>query len=460
MVGESDSAKVVGRTRMQLYIHRLRMMLASQLGGGTVVAFAVSVVGTGLSFCLQIFLARVMSLDSYGGYVYVITVSGLIIIFVKFGMDASIVRFISTYVEKRQWSNIRGLIRRSVQIVVMKGALAGFALLAITWMLASDIDERLSTGLTVAAFGLPIVALTSVLSGGLRGLMDIIGSRVPLAVIQPVLMFGLVAYFSFGLKMTIDTQLGVGLYFLAALAVLAVTWILLLRRMPFEVRHSSVTYDTNKWYKVSFHLFLISGLFVLMDYTDILMVGAFTDIGQAGIYSTVTRTAALTLFGLNAVNVIAAPMISVYSAKGDREALDRLAGRCTTALTIFSVPLAGILLVYGERVLSLFGSEFTSGYQALTILLGAQLVNAVMGPVGLLMTMTGYQRPALVVVAASLAMNIILNAALIPIYGIEGAAAATAISIVTWNVLLALLVFRYLKIRVIPFSNLRLGGIK
>ena len=39
-------------------------------------------------------------------------------------------------------------------------------------------------------------------------------------------------------------------------------------------------------------------------------------------------------------------------------------------------------------------------------------------------------------VGTSVLLNIALNATLIPMYGIEGAAIATAISLVTWNLLL------------------------
>jgi O-antigen/teichoic acid export membrane protein len=54
----------------------------------------------------------------------------------------------------------------------------------------------------------------------------------------------------------------------------------------------------------------------------------------------------------------------------------------------------------------------------------------------MLLVMTGQPRQAAKWLAASALVNVGLNLALIPSFGVEGAAFATAISIVFWNVAL------------------------
>lgn len=80
--------------------------------------------------------------------------------------------------------------------------------------------------------------------------------------------------------------------------------------------------------------------------------------------------------------------------------------------------------------LLMFGEEFTKGGVALTILSFGYLVNAAMGSVGTLLVMTGRERDAATSVGATAVMNVILNVSLIAGWGLEGAATATAISMI------------------------------
>ncbi|RZV58233.1 MAG: flippase, partial [Flavobacteriaceae bacterium] len=63
-----------------------------------------------------------------------------------------------------------------------------------------------------------------------------------------------------------------------------------------------------------------------------------------------------------------------------------------------------------------------------------QLINAMSGSIGEIMLMTGRQIPYQNIMLVALILNIVLNFTLIPLYGILGAAVATAISIAFWNI--------------------------
>lgn len=60
--------------------------------------------------------------------------------------------------------------------------------------------------------------------------------------------------------------------------------------------------------------------------------------------------------------------------------------------------------------------------------------------------MTGHQRDAAFGIATGAILNIVLGLVLIPLAGALGAALAAAISIVTWNLLLAVAALRRLGI--------------
>ncbi len=76
----------------------------------------------------------------------------------------------------------------------------------------------------------------------------------------------------------------------------------------------------------------------------------------------------------------------------------------------------------------------------------SQLVNIALGPAGLLLNMSGHERDTARSFAWSIAANVGLNAALIPSFGMIGAATATATTFVAWRVVLWAQVRRRLRI--------------
>jgi O-antigen/teichoic acid export membrane protein len=119
----------------------------------------------------------------------------------------------------------------------------------------------------------------------------------------------------------------------------------------------------------------------------------------------------------------------------------------------FSIPVSIVLIIWGREILALFGTQFTYGYPALVILTVGQLVNAFSGPVGFIMTMTGRHVEASYVIGGSAALNVILNAALIPSLGIIGAAVATSITVALWNFTLVCRVKSQLNIHSTIFGH-------
>ena len=86
--------------------------------------------------------------------------------------------------------------------------------------------------------------------------------------------------------------------------------------------------------------------------------------------------------------------------------------------------------------MGIFGEEFRLGVLSFIILSAGRLVVAFSGAAGNLLQMCGKQVIFMNVAIIGSLINIILNFVLIPIYGINGSAMATMISIVIFNLLL------------------------
>jgi len=93
-----------------------------------------------------------------------------------------------------------------------------------------------------------------------------------------------------------------------------------------------------------------------------------------------------------------------------------------------SVAGALVLLILGKPLLWLFGAEFTSGYPVMFVLAAGLMIRAAMGPVEFILNMLGEHKLCAAVLFGAAGLNLALNFALIPVYGLMGAASATAFS--------------------------------
>ena len=90
-----------------------------------------------------------------------------------------------------------------------------------------------------------------------------------------------------------------------------------------------------------------------------------------------------------------------------------------------------VAAIAGPLLLSLFGAQFAAGYPVMLILVIGLLTRAAVGPVEILLNMLGAQTWCAGILAGTVVLNLALNVALVPAFGLPGAAAATSLSMMT-----------------------------
>jgi O-antigen/teichoic acid export membrane protein len=203
-------------------------------------------------------------------------------------------------------------------------------------------------------------------------------------------------------------------------------------------------YEKTVWLKTAIPLLLASSFQVVMTQCSVIMIGYFLGLTEAGYYAAAVRMVGLAGFGLMATNVVVAPMISAAYTSDRRDDLKKALRSGAATIFGLTVPLVVVLLVAGKFGLWLFGESFTVAYPALVVLCVGQIVNALCGCVGYLMSMTGNERTAAGILCCSAILNVTLNATLIPIWGMTGAAIATSVTLVVWNVWMLVVVWKRL----------------
>lgn len=424
-----------GPTRQPAKIHfslnTMRSLPTSILARGFGSAFVIRLTGAAMTLLLHIVLARLLGLDDFGVYIYVLS---WVLVFTSvstLGFDTCSVRFVAQYKVSEDWDLLATLLRHgAAHILLASSVLCVIALVFIHFSWRPE--PPLAHAFTVGFVLLPILALSLLRQGALRGLQEVAAALTPDLLMRPILILlgvALVWYIA-GSVSAVDAMF---VHLLAALLALLTGFALLARKLPFSLAHAPALHEHPGWIRVALPLMVISGIQILMNQIDILMLGALLNTDASGMYSASARLAELMAFGLTSVNVVLAPLISKYYSQGQFSEL-RYAAIIAARISLgFSAVVGIVLVTFGRDVLELYGPTFVAALSPLMVLMIGQIVNTAAGSVGFLMTMTGRQNRAALILAGTLVVNVALNAALIPPYGMVGAAVATTTTLALWN---------------------------
>lgn len=413
-------------------------------------SFIIKIIGAGLAFGVNVLLGRILGVEDYGAYTYVFSWVAILAAVLPLGFDNSLLRFIPEYNQSNNWTGLKGvlifafksILFPSVAIVLI--VVFGYFLLDTSnW---NYTKELIFTGIII----LPFLLVLTVVSKALIGFKKIIIGLIPNMIIVQVVVAGCVLLFYFYQK-EVSAAEAMTAKLIGTITALAITLFYFIKTLPKSLKTATADKEYAYWLKTSIPMLLIAGIFVVLSKTDIIMIGSMLGKKEAGIYGAVVKVSALVLFGLQAVNIVVAPQISELYHAGKKEKLQKIitvANRMSFAIALFATV---VFLFLGEFVLSLFGDSFTLGYSALIIFLVAYLFKSFSGSVGYIMTMTGHQNMSVKILGSSAVVNLVLNFILVPKWGINGAAVATGISMILWNVALIIYIKKKLNINATIF---------
>lgn len=419
--------------------------LGSILARGAAGDFIVKATGIGLILVTQAILARIMGPDEFGNYTYVMAWVLVLALIARLGLDNTLLRFVAAYYAEHDYASLKGIIGWSTRIILASGIIIGITFALVSALATISLSEDQSTLYLLAIPLIPLVALAQLRLFSLRALHHVFIGQAPELILNPMVV-ATGAYIIFYSTSQITSA---HVMMLTLVATLLSVWLgsrLLSIHLPAAVKQALPETHKGKWMKVAFPLLLVSGTNIIIMQSDVLMLGALTNTTNAGIYSVASRIAMLVSFGLIAVNALAAPLISKYHTLNNKIMLARIARHSAITGFFTVLPAMIIVIVFGENILNIFGLAFSNGYTALVILSLGQLVNVLCGSVGILLTMTGNELIAARYLSICAVVNLSLNAALIPHYGLHGAAIATAVATALWNILLLAQVVRLLGI--------------
>lgn len=412
---------------------KIKSLLGHNITKGALGTFVLNVMNQALLFSILILLARMMSPEDFGLYSVILSVMVLLALPFTGGFLTFIIRHISKYSAAGDAARLKGVLNFSM-LWVFGGAIV---LSNIVFFLAPFIWQENAEFYQLGASFIFFNAMLLFYGAYFRGFRHVIIGRFFEFFMQPFLLIVmLAALFVSGYNASLQSILSFHIFSIVAAVVLFIIFSLF-RAKPLKVK---ATYDVKIWIRSAVPFILAVGLVIANMHIDIVMVGALASEEEAGLYRVASRVAAFVPFFLFALNNALAPRISGLYTQGKTEQLQHILTLSSRIVFALTMPVALCLLIFPAEILDLiFGSIYGVAATTLIILVFANLFNVMMGQVGQVMALTGYEKETAYTVLIALIINVTLNYILVPTMGIEGAAIATATSIIIWNMALSYL---------------------
>ncbi|WP_024507702.1 oligosaccharide flippase family protein [Bradyrhizobium sp. ARR65] len=442
-------ARLIARLRAVFAGGSSEASLTRRLAG---TIFVIRVISAALAYLSQILLARWMGGSDYGTYVYVWTWVLLLGSMMDFGISASAQKIIPEYRTSGDNALLRGFLLGSRWMTFAVSTLLSAAMAGLVKLLSPWIEAREVIPLYIGCLTLPAFVVANTQDGIARSHDWMRLGLMPQFILRQALIIGLTAgtlVLGFHLGASAAMAASAGAVWIAMIGQM----IVLNRRLARHVAPGPRAYDVRAWLTISLPILLVESFYLLLSYTDVLVLQQFRTPEEVGVYFAVVKTLALVSFIHYAMSATTAHRFAEYNALGDKERLSAYVAHAINWTFWPSLGATIALLAVGKPLLWLFGPKFVVGYDIMFVAAIGLVVRAAIGPVERLLNMLGHQHVCAAAYAAAFAMNVALCVLLVPRYGGHGAAAATSISLSFETVLLFAIVRRRLGLHVLPFGR-------
>ncbi len=418
-------------------------------GSGT--AFALRVLGIIFGYLFTFTVSRKLGAKAWGIFALSMVLLQVASVIGKLGMDTALLRFVPEYLAKKNIKTLKEIYKKIIFLILPFSLIISLAVYLLSPLISAKVFHKpyLAKSFQLIALAIVPFVFLGIHREAIRGLKKIkeymFFQQLGVSLFALCFFLGFVSFYNKEIVPIISYDLSI--------LVLSVMVFILWRRYldnleRFGLKETDISMPPSSGgiikysaiLSVSIPMFFSNSLGMLMGWTDTIMLGMLRTTQEVGVYNVALRISTITSISLVAINTIAAPKFAEFWGKKDMEGLGKIARQSTKLIFWMSFPILVIVIIFSKQILSIFGQEFKIGVIALVILTIGQFVNAFVGSVGNILQMTGYEGFHQKVVLIGTVLNIILNYFLIPYYGINGAAVASAISMIFWNVTMVLFV--------------------
>lgn len=385
-----------------------------------------------ISFVYTVIIARLVVPDDVGAFYLALSIYSIVYIFADLGISYSLQRYVPFLYGKKEFAKLRSLIRMGLVWGTLLSLL--FSVLAFTFssQLASLVGQpTVAPVLQVMSVWILVKALDDLGKGILAGRKRMRESH-GLAALQDFikLVLTIIAFYVLGFN---AGALSAG-FLLSIIITLPLCFHYILEEMrswpeegvkiPFAQQFS-----LGKEVLIFGIIATFNGLlWAVIQSTDRIMLGYMLpdSLAQIAVYSMAVGVANVMLIFSASISSIFFPLASEYYGKGDFEGMNRMLKTAMKWLVMVTVPIVVTILALSGVLLNWFyGPTYAQGGTVLSIFVLGLFLYAIMSIPQLILS--AMRRLDLELRATSVAAiaNVALNALMIPVWGINGAALAS-----------------------------------
>ncbi len=430
------------------------MSLVKKIVGQSAVYFLGTVISVIVGFFFKVYLSRILGADALGIYSLGITLIGVLGIFLSFGYGNGLIRFISKYNATQNYNKLISYLTNTLIINLCVVLPISFLFYFFPEIIANKILKTPKLSEYVPLFGL-MMFLNSFLilaEQTIRGLQEVKKSTIINTLLRLPFKIGLVVvFFDWGWRLEgyiIAEILGSVLTFIFLI-------ILIKRLLPHFKNFKRVNFNKEEK-KYSLNLLITNSVLALGRHGDKIVLVYFLSTFELGIYSVALTIAAFIPLVLTSVNSIFSPIISQLHSQNKLRDLAhyfQLSGRY---IFLLSFPLMVFIFLFSKSIMSLFGSDFIQGSFLLSLIVIGQLINITMGSVGLMLQMTGLEKPMRDISIVTSLVSFLLYFVLISKWGLVGLGMVYIFNILLQNVTCTYILNKHLNIHLFHTEYIKL----
>ncbi len=415
--------------------------------------FAIRIAAVVVEFACLLVLARVFRAQAYGTYALVMSCIAIAAVPATVGFDRLLVRELAAGRASNDWGRIKGLLRRSMQVVLVASLVVLAVLLAGTLMDVGPRHADAARALRLAVVLVPILALARIRQATLQGFGHLVAGQLPEVIVQPAILIALAGVTAASLQLPRTAEFALTLQIIAAAAALALGAALQWRYLPSPPREVAPAYMTRHWLTAGATFMWLVCMSAILTNADTILVGTLMSPADAGVYRAASQLAMFVGLPLTAVSVAMAPGMAAMHATGRIAELQTQSRIAARMIFLGAAGIASVIAIIGHLVLQAFGREFGQGFPAALVLSVAYLVHSAMATSGYQLLMSGHERLVAFVFSAGALINLASLFVLVPFFGLIGAALASGLSLCLVSIACAFLARRLTGLNATLFST-------
>lgn len=400
-------------------------------------SIGIRITYTVFQFLITVLLARWLGAEGLGRYSFCLALVGLLTILGQLGLPMYGVRMAAMYVAKGDRVSLGQLIRSAQVLVVLFGIPLTAVMSGVAYVLLDDVGLR--AALMIAALLIVPLGLIEIQGGLLRGMGAVLLGQAAAHTVRPLATLILIGTaIVAALQPDVVTALLITL--LAATVACCAGWYLLRRSRPDP--GGELNGIAPSVLRGALPFLVLSGAQVVNYYADLVLLGLLAQEADVGLYRVGAQLVEGIGLPLVALTAVISTDIARRSSQADWYGIQRILINSHRAAVAMVLLLAVGLAAMGTILLHyLFGQEYIPAAPVVYVLSVGKVAYATVCFSGVAASMLGSASTASIFTALVAVLNAILNILLIPVWGILGAALATAISSVVVSFALA----RWLK---------------